>query len=212
MKAERLPFADGEFDVAAAIEALEHVPDPEHTVAEMARVASGHLLVLRPPRARVADDNMARGAYLRDLGNTPGHLNHWSKAAFVSCCRATARSSRLARRSRGPCCLSASSGLHGASAATARRSCSPSAWRRPALVTFAYFSVAVRTSLDDEATTSEIALLWSVMFMTVTVIYRPMEQLLSRTIADRRASRAEHDHPIRTPLLDPGGRSPLASC
>jgi hypothetical protein len=28
--------------------------------------------------------NMARGAYLRDLGNTPGHLNHWSKRSFVS--------------------------------------------------------------------------------------------------------------------------------
>ena len=40
MKAENLPFADGEFELAAAIEVLEHVPDPEHTVAEMARVAS----------------------------------------------------------------------------------------------------------------------------------------------------------------------------
>ena len=38
MKAENLPFADDEFDVATAIEVLEHVPDPEHTVAEMARV------------------------------------------------------------------------------------------------------------------------------------------------------------------------------
>jgi hypothetical protein len=28
--------------------------------------------------------NMARGAYLRELGNTPGHLNHWSKRSFVS--------------------------------------------------------------------------------------------------------------------------------
>ena len=27
---------------------------------------------------------MARGAYLRDLGNTPGHVNHWSKRDFVS--------------------------------------------------------------------------------------------------------------------------------
>ena len=26
---------------------------------------------------------MARGAYWRDLGNTPGHVNHWSKRAFV---------------------------------------------------------------------------------------------------------------------------------
>ena len=27
---------------------------------------------------------MARGAYLKDLGNTPGHVNHWSKRSFVS--------------------------------------------------------------------------------------------------------------------------------
>jgi 2-polyprenyl-3-methyl-5-hydroxy-6-metoxy-1,4-benzoquinol methylase len=83
MKAENLPFADGEFDVATAIEVLEHVPDPEHTVSEMARVASGHLLVSVPREPLWRSLNMARGAYLRDLGNTPGHLNHWSKRGFV---------------------------------------------------------------------------------------------------------------------------------
>jgi 2-polyprenyl-3-methyl-5-hydroxy-6-metoxy-1,4-benzoquinol methylase len=83
MKAENLPFADGEFELAAAIEVLEHVPDPEHTVAEMARVASGHLLVSVPREPLWRALNMARGAYVRDLGNTPGHVNHWSKRAFV---------------------------------------------------------------------------------------------------------------------------------
>jgi 2-polyprenyl-3-methyl-5-hydroxy-6-metoxy-1,4-benzoquinol methylase len=83
MKAENLPFADGEFDVATAIEVLEHVPDPEHTVAEMARVADGHLLVSVPREPLWRALNMARGAYVRDLGNTPGHVNHWSKRAFV---------------------------------------------------------------------------------------------------------------------------------
>ena len=24
------------------------------------------------------------GAYIKDLGNTPGHLNHWSRKAFVA--------------------------------------------------------------------------------------------------------------------------------
>jgi 2-polyprenyl-3-methyl-5-hydroxy-6-metoxy-1,4-benzoquinol methylase len=83
MKAENLPFADGEFDVATAIEVLEHVPDPEHTVAEMARVATGHLLVSVPREPLWRGLNMARGAYLKDLGNTPGHLNHWSRRSFV---------------------------------------------------------------------------------------------------------------------------------
>jgi ubiquinone/menaquinone biosynthesis C-methylase UbiE len=83
MKAENLPFADDEFDVATAIEVLEHVPDPEHTVAEMARVAGGHLLVSVPREPLWRALNMARGAYLKDLGNTPGHLNHWSKRGFM---------------------------------------------------------------------------------------------------------------------------------
>jgi 2-polyprenyl-3-methyl-5-hydroxy-6-metoxy-1,4-benzoquinol methylase len=84
MKAERLPFKEGEFDLAAAIEVLEHVPDPEHTVAQMARVArGGHLLVSVPREPLWRALNMARGAYLRDLGNTPGHVNHWSKQSFV---------------------------------------------------------------------------------------------------------------------------------
>ena len=83
MKAERLPFADGEFELAAAIEVLEHVPEPEHTVAEMARVASGHLLVSVPREPLWRGLNMARGAYWKHLGNTPGHLNHWSKRSFV---------------------------------------------------------------------------------------------------------------------------------
>jgi 2-polyprenyl-3-methyl-5-hydroxy-6-metoxy-1,4-benzoquinol methylase len=84
MEAENLPFADGEFDVATAIEVLEHVPDPEHTVAEMARVASRWLLVSVPREPLWRGLNMARGAYLKQLGNTPGHINHWSKRSFVS--------------------------------------------------------------------------------------------------------------------------------
>jgi SAM-dependent methyltransferase len=84
MKAERMPFADSEFDVATAIEVLEHVPDPAHTVAEMARVAERWLLVSVPREPLWRAVNMARGAYLKDLGNTPGHVNHWSKRSFVS--------------------------------------------------------------------------------------------------------------------------------
>jgi 2-polyprenyl-3-methyl-5-hydroxy-6-metoxy-1,4-benzoquinol methylase len=83
MKAENLPFADGEFDVVTAIEVLEHVPDPEHTVAEMARCGAGHLLVSVPREPLWRMLNMARGAYWSDLGNTPGHLNHWSKRSFT---------------------------------------------------------------------------------------------------------------------------------
>src|SRR5947209_3378986 len=78
-----LPFGDGEFDLVAAIEALEHIPDPERTVSEMARVARGHLLVSVPREPLWRALNVARGAYVRQLGNTPGHVNHFSKRSFV---------------------------------------------------------------------------------------------------------------------------------
>jgi 2-polyprenyl-3-methyl-5-hydroxy-6-metoxy-1,4-benzoquinol methylase len=83
MSAEQLPFADRAFDLSAAIEVLEHVPEPERTLAEMARVAAGHLLVSVPREPLWRALNVARGAYLTDLGNTPGHVNHWSRRAFV---------------------------------------------------------------------------------------------------------------------------------
>jgi 2-polyprenyl-3-methyl-5-hydroxy-6-metoxy-1,4-benzoquinol methylase len=84
MRAESLPFADREFDLVVAIEVLEHVPDPEHTLSEMARCARGHLLVSVPREPLWRMLNMARGAYLSELGNTPGHLHHWSKRSFTA--------------------------------------------------------------------------------------------------------------------------------
>jgi 2-polyprenyl-3-methyl-5-hydroxy-6-metoxy-1,4-benzoquinol methylase len=83
-EATSLTFADDEFDMATAIEVLEHVPEPEATVAEMARVARSHLLVSVPREPLWRGLNMARGAYIKQLGNTPGHVNHWSKRSFVS--------------------------------------------------------------------------------------------------------------------------------
>lgn len=83
MKAESLPFANDEFDVTTAIEVLEHVDDPDQVVAEMARVAARWMILSAPREPLWRGLNMVRGAYIRDLGNTPGHLNHWSKRAFV---------------------------------------------------------------------------------------------------------------------------------
>ncbi len=82
----QLGFATDEFDLVAAIEALEHIPEPRRMIAEMARVARRHLLVSVPREPLWRLLNVARGAYVRELGNTPGHVNHWSKRAFVREC------------------------------------------------------------------------------------------------------------------------------
>jgi O-antigen/teichoic acid export membrane protein len=70
------------------------------------------------------------------------------------------------------------------------------------LLTFAFFSIASHVLSEDAA--SRVALLWSVMFVIISVIYRPIEQLLSRTIARRRAV-GHAEHPLRTPLLIQAG-------
>ncbi len=86
MDSEDLAFATDEFELVTAIEVLEHVPDPEHTLSEMARCAERHLLVSVPREPLWRMLNMARGAYWSELGNTPGHLNHWSRQSFVRLC------------------------------------------------------------------------------------------------------------------------------
>ena len=61
------------------------------------------------------------------------------------------------------------------------------------LVTYAYFSLASYSL--SEADYGSITLLWSAVFITVSVLYRPVEQLLSRTIAERDAhGRSGREH------------------
>jgi SAM-dependent methyltransferase len=79
----RLPFPSRQFDLVVGIEVLEHVPDPAAALAELDRLCRGDLVVSVPrePVWRVA--NMARGKYLAALGNTPGHVQHWSSRRFA---------------------------------------------------------------------------------------------------------------------------------
>jgi O-antigen/teichoic acid export membrane protein len=71
------------------------------------------------------------------------------------------------------------------------------------IFTFAYF--AVGSHVLPAAAYGAISLLWSVLFVVISIIYRPVEQLLSRTIADRRARGLARGHPLRVPLTVQGG-------
>lgn len=70
------------------------------------------------------------------------------------------------------------------------------------LLTFAYFSIA--SHVLSEAAAKRVDLLWSVMFVIISVIYRPIEQLLSRTIAERRA-RGRAQRSLRVPMTIQAG-------
>jgi ubiquinone/menaquinone biosynthesis C-methylase UbiE len=81
--AEALALADRSADLVIASEVLEHLNDPQAALREIARVARRRVIlsVPREPIWRVL--NCARLRYLADLGNTPGHLQHFSTRAFV---------------------------------------------------------------------------------------------------------------------------------
>jgi O-antigen/teichoic acid export membrane protein len=70
------------------------------------------------------------------------------------------------------------------------------------IFTFAYLATASHV-LDQQAY-GRVSLCWAIMFVILSVIYRPVEQLLSRTIADRRA-RGLEGHQLRVPALIQGG-------
>lgn len=84
--AEQLPFDDDTFDVLVSVEVLEHLRNPERALREYARVARRHLLLSVPREPLFRMGNLFAGRYVRDLGNTPGHLQHWSTPAFMRFC------------------------------------------------------------------------------------------------------------------------------
>lgn len=75
------PPADAS-ELVVCCEVLEHLPDPQRAVDILANLASPWLLtsVPREPIWRLL--NICRGKYLTHLGNTPGHVQHWSTTGF----------------------------------------------------------------------------------------------------------------------------------
>jgi len=71
-------------DLVVCCEVLEHLEHPEEGLRALQRITTKNIIlsVPREPIWRVL--NMARGKYMADYGNTPGHLQHWSKRGFVA--------------------------------------------------------------------------------------------------------------------------------
>jgi 2-polyprenyl-3-methyl-5-hydroxy-6-metoxy-1,4-benzoquinol methylase len=77
------PEADGA-ELVVCCEVLEHLAEPARALGVLARLAQPHLIVSVPREPLWRLLNLARGRYWGDLGNTPGHLQHWSAASFLA--------------------------------------------------------------------------------------------------------------------------------
>lgn len=71
------------YDLVLCCEVLEHLTEPEKALWELERVTSEYLIVSVPREPIWRILNMLRGKYWADLGNTPGHIQHWSKKKFL---------------------------------------------------------------------------------------------------------------------------------
>lgn len=78
-----LPYASDSFDIVVCCEVLEHLHEPAKGLAELARVARSRVLLSTPREPLWRALNLARGKYLADLGNTPGHVQHFSRRALT---------------------------------------------------------------------------------------------------------------------------------
>ena len=78
-----LVAADGA-DLMLCCEVMEHLDDPNRARNILQKLSARYTIfsVPREPIWRIC--NIVRGRYLRALGNTPGHIQHWSKREFLA--------------------------------------------------------------------------------------------------------------------------------
>jgi hypothetical protein len=70
-------------ELVVCCEVLEHLEDADRALDVLAGLARPWLIASVPREPLWRALNLARLSYVSDLGNTPGHLNHWSRGGFV---------------------------------------------------------------------------------------------------------------------------------
>jgi ubiquinone/menaquinone biosynthesis C-methylase UbiE len=79
----KLPFEDASFDLVICCEVLEHLEFPNQGLFEICRVSRRAVLISTPREPLWRCLNLLRGKYLNALGNTPGHVQHFSKSGLL---------------------------------------------------------------------------------------------------------------------------------
>lgn len=76
-----LPYEE-EFDLVICCEVLEHLEEYEKALKELFRISKKYVLISVPSEPLWRVLNLCRFKYIKELGNTPGHINHWNHRAF----------------------------------------------------------------------------------------------------------------------------------
>ena len=71
-------------DLIVCCEVLEHLNNPEVGLKKLYSISESYCLISVPREPIWRFLNLLRLSYVCDLGNTPGHLQHWGAKDFIS--------------------------------------------------------------------------------------------------------------------------------
>lgn len=71
-------------DLIVCCEVLEHLENPELALQTLTSITRKYIVLSVPNEPLWSCMNIARGKYLSNFGNTPGHRQRWSRKRFVA--------------------------------------------------------------------------------------------------------------------------------
>ena len=74
---------EGAYDLVLCCEVMEHLDEYRKGLEELLRISGRYVLISVPREPLWRFLNMCRFKYIKDWGNTPGHVNHWSKRSLL---------------------------------------------------------------------------------------------------------------------------------
>jgi len=78
-----LKFENNSVDLVFLLEVLEHLDYPKLALEEIRRISNKYLILGVPNEPLWRILNLCRLKYITRMGNTPGHINHWSKKSIL---------------------------------------------------------------------------------------------------------------------------------
>lgn len=79
-----IPYKNNAFDLVVVTETMEHLAHCDRALNEIIRVGRRYFIFSVPHEPYWHFINILGGKYIKKLGNTPGHINFWTKKSFLN--------------------------------------------------------------------------------------------------------------------------------